>query len=215
MIISRGRRYIFVHIPKTGGTAMALALEGRSMKDDIMLGDTPKARNRRRRMRDVKTAGRLWKHSTLADIDGVVDRKEVADLFTFTLIRNPWDRMVSYYHWLREQNFAHPAVAIAQAHDFTEFLHHADIEASFRAHPYSAYMRDAGGKESANLYIRLENFSEDAEPLWQHLGFRLGLDRVNESTRTRDFRKYYNDQDANHLADLCAGDIARFGYSFE
>ena len=26
MIISRGRGYIFVHIPKTGGTAMALAL---------------------------------------------------------------------------------------------------------------------------------------------------------------------------------------------
>lgn len=48
---------------------MALALEGRAMKDDIMLGDTPKARKRRRRLQDFKAAGRLWKHSTLADID--------------------------------------------------------------------------------------------------------------------------------------------------
>jgi hypothetical protein len=58
MIISRGRSYIFVHIPKTGGTSLALALEGRAKKDDIMLGDTPKARNRRHRVRDVATAGR-------------------------------------------------------------------------------------------------------------------------------------------------------------
>jgi hypothetical protein len=72
MIISRGRNYIFVHIPKTGGTSMALALEGRAMKNDFMLGDTPKAVKRRKRMKDVTAAGRLWKHSTLADIEGVV-----------------------------------------------------------------------------------------------------------------------------------------------
>ena len=45
MILSRGRKYIFIHIPKTGGTSLALALEARAMKDDIMLGDTPKALN--------------------------------------------------------------------------------------------------------------------------------------------------------------------------
>ena len=72
MIISRGRRYLFVHIPKTGGTAMAMALEARAMKDDILIGDTPKAQKRKRRLKDIKTAGRLWKHSTLADIDGLI-----------------------------------------------------------------------------------------------------------------------------------------------
>lgn len=69
MIISLGRKYIFVHAPKTAGTSMALALEGQAMKDDIMLGDTPKVVKRRKRLKDVKAVGYLWKHSTLADID--------------------------------------------------------------------------------------------------------------------------------------------------
>ena len=111
MILSRGRGYVFVHIPKTGGTALALALESRAMKDDILLGDTPKAKRRRHRVKGVKSRGRLWKHATLADIDGLVTQGELAGLFAVTLVRNPWDRMVSYYHWLRDQRFVHPAVA--------------------------------------------------------------------------------------------------------
>ncbi|HSG55764.1 MAG TPA: Type II secretory pathway, pullulanase PulA, partial [Paracoccaceae bacterium] len=77
MILSRGRQYLFVHAPKTGGTSMALALEARAMKDDIMLGDTPKALNRRHRVRPAPESGRLWKHSTLADLDGIVTRDEM------------------------------------------------------------------------------------------------------------------------------------------
>ena len=58
MIISRGRSYIFVHIPKTGGTSLALALEARAMKDDILIGDTPKARRRRHRLKSLPARAR-------------------------------------------------------------------------------------------------------------------------------------------------------------
>ncbi|AXI41219.1 sulfotransferase family 2 domain-containing protein [Sulfitobacter sp. SK011] len=214
MIISRGRAYIFVHIPKTGGTSMTLALEDRAMKNDIILGDTPKARNRRRRVKDLPSRGRLWKHSTLADIDGLVAPDELADLFCFTMVRNPWDRVVSYYHWLQEQTFDHPAVGLAKALPFDGFLNNTSTKATLRNWPSTRYMQDAQGTKRCNAYIRLEYFAEDAAPLVQHLGFDLTLPKANRSDRQPDFRGYYTAETQNIIAECCAEDIALFGYSF-
>ena len=216
MIISPGRKYIFVHIPKTGGTALALALEARAMKDDILIGDTPKARARKARLRGVTSQGRLWKHSTLTDIAGLATDAEIADFFTVTLVRNPWDRAVSYYHWLRVQNFAHPAVGVAKTHDFSGFLNHPQTTTSLRLWPYTAYMRDRFGHERATLYARLEHLDADLAPFEAHLGFRITpLPHANTSDRARDWRGFYSDADAALLADICVDDIAQFRYRFD
>jgi hypothetical protein len=215
MIISWGRSYIFVHAPKTGGTSMALALEDRAMKDDIMLGDTPKALNRRRKMKNVAARGRLWQHSTLEDIDGLVLPHHIERMFTFTLVRNPWDRMVSYYHWLRTQEFDHPAVTLAKAVDFEDFIKDARTQAAQQKAPAASYMRDVNGVEQCNAYMRLEHFAEDAAPLMEHLGFDLVLPHENASQRAAGYQAYYTDETRQIVAAICAEDIGRFGYSFE
>lgn len=215
MIISPGRDYIFVHIPKTGGTALSLALEARAMKDDILIGDTPKARARRGRLRGVKSAGRLWKHSTLADIEGLLPREAIAQMFCVTLVRNPWDRIVSYYHWLRAQSFAHPAVGLAKALEFSAFLNHPQTMASFRLWPYGAWMRNGSGVETKAHFLRLEQLEDDLGAFSAHLGINLRVSRANSSDRRADWRGYYTESDAQLVAELCAEDIARFGYGFD
>lgn len=79
MIISHGRRYIFVHAPTTGGASITLELGARAKANDIVIGDTPKAKQRRERLADLTPAVRLWQHSTLGDFDGIVDASAVQD----------------------------------------------------------------------------------------------------------------------------------------
>lgn len=215
MILSTGRKYLFIHAPKTGGTSMALALEARAMKDDVMLGDTPKAVQRRHRVKDVQTRGRLWKHATLADLDGLVTSDMLTGLFVFTLVRNPWDRVVSYYHWLRDQRFDHPAVGLAQSLNFHDFVLHPRTRASLHASQAGHYVTDVSGVERCNLFIRLEHISADIAPLEVHLGFALDLPHANRSARDARYQGYYTAASRDAVSLACAEDISRFGYHFD
>jgi hypothetical protein len=211
MIVSPGRGYVFVHIPKTGGTAMALALEARARADDILIGDTPKAKRRRRRLRGVEAQGRLWKHSKLRDIRGLLPDIEMKRLRPVTLVRNPWDRMVSYYHWLRVQAFDHPAVDTAKGRDFADFVMDPAIGDSLKTNPYASYV--SGGCDP--IFMRLEHLAEDLAPFEALLGFRIDMPVANRSDRAADWRGYYNARTRARVGEICAEDIAQFGYRFE
>lgn len=215
MIISHGRRYIFVHIPKTGGTSLALALEAKAMKDDILIGDTPKAQRRRKRVKDLQTSGRLWKHSKLVDIYGAVDQTQIEQYFVFTLVRNPWDRMVSYYHWLRGQGFDHPAVHMAKALDFSGFLNDAGTRASLSGDNAARYVSDRGGVDRCNLYLRLEHLNADMAQLEDGIGVQFPVPPHENKSARGAYQGYYSDTDQALVGELFAEDVERFGYHFD
>lgn len=214
MIISKAHSYIFVHIPKTGGTSLALALEAKVGKDDILLGDTPKAAQRRKRVKGAQAAGRLWKHSTLRDLPGLVSEAEVDAARIFTIVRNPWDRIVSYYHWLQAQSFDHPAVGLAKDLEFSKFLNQPQTRKSFEANPYGSYVTRRDGREDCDLFLRLEHIDEDLPRLEALLGLKLGkMPHENRSERG-DYRDAYSKTDRDLVGEIAARDIARFGYQF-
>ena len=211
MIISPGRNYIFVHIPKTGGTSMALALEARAKSDDILIGDTPKARRRRSRLAKLDPPGRLWKHSRLRDIDGMPELPDQP--FIFTMVRNPWDRMVSLYHWSRTQDFDHPLVRAAQSLPFRKFILSSAAQLALQRDAAASYVTDPRGRLRCDAFIRLEALPEDLAPLETHLGFRLELPHVNRSDHPPT-AEHYDAATRDHVGKLFAPDIARFEYRF-
>lgn len=184
------------------------------MAEDILVGDTPKARKRRGRLKGLTPHGRLWKHSTLADIEGLPGTEDLSAVFLVTLVRNPWDRLVSYYAWARVQQFDHPVIAAAKAKEFQEFLMDPSVSNALHAWPARRYMTDAGGTERGALFARLEALTSDLEPLWDHLGFTLDVPRLNASDRDPDYRSYYDQHSADHVARLLQDDISRFDYRF-
>lgn len=211
MIISPGRGYIFVHIPKTGGTSLSLALEARAKADDILIGDTPKAVRRRRRLVNLSSPGRLWKHARLADIEGMPELPDPA--FVFTLVRNPWDRMISLYHWALAQDFSHPMIEAAKAQSFADFLEDPAMARAFRNDGAASYVTDRSGRERCDAYVRLEHFQSDIAPVEQHLGFRINLPHVNASVRPS-ASELYTPRTRDLVASYFADDLARFGYEF-
>lgn len=216
MIISPARKYIFVHIPKTGGTSLTLALEDRAKRGDIIISDTPKGKRRRQRVKKFQeqTDKRLWKHSTLADLESIVTPEEMREYFVFAMVRNPWDRLVSYYHWLRMQNFEHRMVRLAKMTTFQTFVTHVYTQKQMLAWPYSKYTMGSDGTQYATKFIRLEQWRPDMSGLIEHLGFTPGIGRTNRSLRHPDYRTYYTDETAELVSNICARDIQQFGYRF-
>ena len=215
MIISPMRKFIFVHIPKTGGTSMALALEVRAGAGDILIGDTPKAKARKHRLRTHSCEGRLWKHSRIADIAGLAAAEPLDDFFVFTIVRDPWDRVLSLYHWLRVQNFAHVSVDRAKALSFRDFVSDAEIAAMLLNDPVRAYTTDASGQDRASAVLRFEQIEAELAPIEKQLGFKIGpLPHVNRSKRPANIRAAYDAESAGRVARYFAEDISRFGYRF-
>lgn len=210
MIISPGRGYIFVHIPKTGGTSLALALEDRAMADDILIGDTPKAIKRRGRVKKLQAPGRLWKHSRLADIDGMAGVPDPA--FVFTLVRNPWDRLVSLYHWSRDQSFSHPMIDAAKTLGFEDFLNADAVLSALRQDTAAHYVTTRSGVLRCDAFVRLEHLRDDLAPVEDHLGFKLDVPRVNSSNHPP-AAQLYSKKTAAIVAEIFAEDINRFGYA--
>src|SRR5688572_11559136 len=76
MLISDERRFIFVHIQKTGGETIT----------DLL----------RRRVPDLRPLAA--KHARLCDRASEITRR---DYFIFAFVRNPWDRLVSWYSMIQ------------------------------------------------------------------------------------------------------------------
>ncbi|MFC1908578.1 sulfotransferase family 2 domain-containing protein [Chloroflexota bacterium] len=92
-MISVEKRFLFIHMPKTGGNSIQTILKEYS-EDKFIAGGTRDGINRFG-IENEKYG--TVKHSTLSEYESALEPELYNSLFKFAVIRNPWDRMVSLY----------------------------------------------------------------------------------------------------------------------
>ncbi len=98
-MISHDREFVFVHIPKTGGSSIYEALGGND-KDDPQHGYCAKLNLPLQHL----TASELLEHEFLSP-------SQFSRYFKFCFVRNPWDLVVSEWQWRMPQQQVFPRLS--------------------------------------------------------------------------------------------------------
>ena len=201
-MISFQKRFLFVHIPKTAGNSIQSVLRDYSEDELVALRDEQDGIERFG-LRNPKY--KVKKHSTLAEYRAALGEMEFGNLYKFSCVRNPWDRMVSFY-FTPTQN--------TSAWDRKKFR-----KAIVKVLPVADYLRLDKGKGDpfahVNYIMRFENLADDFRAVCAALDISSApLPRYNRSAREH-YSKYYDDELRELVGARFAAEIERFGYTFE
>jgi hypothetical protein len=201
-MISLQKRFLFVHIPKTAGNSIQSVLRDYS-EDELVALRSEQDGVERFGLRNPRY--KLKKHSTLADYRAALGETEFGNLYKFTCVRNPWDRMISLY-FTPTQN--------AAAWDRKKFR-----KIIVKALPVSDYLRlnerDNDPFGNVDYIMRFENLEDDFRTVCAALDISPTiLPKYNRSNREH-YSKYYDDELRELVRARFAAEIKRFGYTFE
>lgn len=235
MIVSHSRRFVFIHIHKTGGTSMEAALDPHLAWNDLVLGSTPLGQAMDEPYR--RRFG-LSKHSSLAEIARVCGRATLEDKHVFALVREPASRLCSLYNFvarmigrwsaqhgpdlatIRAQGEAlatdHPILrwpasrAFIETDGFGNFLRHPRLhqDLAFR----SQLSRIAGVEGIAVDAIPIERAAERLPALAGRLGFEVALPHLNRTEQALIRAADLTPDDRAFIRERFAEDYDAFGY---
>ena len=201
-MISFQKRFLFVHIPKTAGNSIQSVLRDYS-EDELVALRGEQDGIERFGLRN--STYKIKKHSTLAEYRAALGVGRFAELYKFTCVRNPWDRMVSYYFTPTQNTVAWDRKKFRKI--ISEALSVAD------------YLRLGKGKEdpfgNVNYIMRFETLADDFRTVCAALDISpVALPRYNRSNREH-YSKYYDDELRELVRARFTAEIERFGYTFE
>ncbi|MCI5075287.1 sulfotransferase family 2 domain-containing protein [Oricola sp.] len=211
MILSLTHRFLFIHVPKTAGTSVRVLLSPYSIRPDKsqyrrFLSHLP--------VREDPTKADLRQHATAGFARVKLGDELFSDLYKFTFVRNPFDRMVSAYEFTRSHTGHHRHDATARM-SFSEFLAARRTRLSGRRKDQCDFIFDRSGNLLMDDVYRFESLSDEIATLCQKLGVekpetlphRKRIDR-------RAYREYYTAKDREIASRMFARDLERFDYSF-
>jgi hypothetical protein len=204
MLISHSKKFIFIHVPKTGGTSIMYALWDYACTPDSVGAGRPTALN-------SPCSDQFDKHVTTAELKAQLPRKIFRGYFKFMFVRNPWDLAVSYYHFYSQNKEHRLYEAVSQFKSFEEYL---EWRAGFGVRQQNHYCCDSDGGMLVDFVGRYETLDRDFKKVCGLIGvLPTKLPRLN-SSKHDDYRTYYNTKTKKLIKATYLEDIKLFGYKF-
>ncbi|MFQ6027525.1 MAG: sulfotransferase family 2 domain-containing protein [Dehalococcoidia bacterium] len=207
MPYSASNRAIFIWIPKTAGTSLSSALNSlgvfrRGTPEDL-LGRIPQEERKQWRAAN-------WQHLSVEGVKQKITEPSWDDCYSFTFVRNPWDRLVSFYEYSRGARSDPNSVQYGRP-PLPSFEQWVD-----EAPPLSQmwYLKDADGQIPLDFVGRFETLEADFAQVCAALGRpKVGLYKMRASSRG-DYRDYYDPALRKKVAEKYAEEIEVFQYVF-
>lgn len=214
MIVSQKGKFIFVHVQKNAGISVEKVLKDRF------------------------SDARHWHGRHGHVINGIeeIGRESWDAYFSFSIVRNPWDRMVSWYSMIQREYKKLPSIkqasnapfdspfwnhVVRDSHDFESFLRNCtdviyenDCHKSF-AFNQADYLVDENGNLAIDFVGRFETLAADMSDVFRRLGIKRAKLPKKNTSRHVHYSEYYTPDTRDLVARRFEKDIEMFNYSFD
>ena len=238
MIICHSRRFIFVHIHRTGGTSIESALDPFLCWNDLILGSSPFGEGI-----NNLYANRfgLEKHSALADIESICGDEICRNYYVFATVRHPLDRLCSLYNfvaaivhkWAAQRGIspndagAHIAADVQAATpalnwpssqafigttSFSEFIRDERLKADNAFRTQASRLRSLSDGAIHAQFFRLEDRDEWLPRIKEALALDFTLVHTNKSDLKLITTDAVSHEDRTYVEALFAEDYVTFDY---
>ncbi len=187
--IGKNKNFVFIHINKTAGTSI------------------------------IKLTGKPFrKHLTVKNVIEVIGQKKWDEAYKFTVIRNPWDKVVSHYKFRIKMNESKMAKKRIDFKDWVACTYGEPKNKFYYNRPQMflpqvEWLKNNEGKIDIDKIIRFENLNEGINEVFKTLEIEHKLQHLNRTYRTN-YRDFYDDQTKQIVTDWFHEDIKEFGYTF-
>lgn len=189
-MINHKNKFLFIHVPRTGGTSIEAQFEYNETKEGN-------------------------KHWDLSDWENHLNQKNFENYFKFTFVRNPWDIIISKYFdrgWYSSPIKGRGGeIGHHSGKTLKYFLEHYKPA----IHESGDSLLDYFEPEKMDFIGRFENRTQDLEYICKKIGIT-----INKNTKKRrrsdkkHYTQYYDDETREIVAEKYARDIEYFGYKF-
>jgi hypothetical protein len=209
MLISHNKKFIYLKAHKVAGTSVELLLEPFCRNDgkipthgtDEYVSDFGVVGLRMPSL-GYKMTKVLWKnHDLPKKIINHFGEELYNTYLKICVIRNPFDLMVSLYHWRGNNKIDEKF--------FLEFLK------KNKKDPIINNNKIFWGEKNI-FYIKYENLKEDLLKLSNELNLNLNLNDLKhlKKSERKEYKLYYNEESKKIVQSLFDSEIKKFGYEF-